>query len=344
MKNKQTLSGEELSSFCSQIALVLGAGIPLYDGVESIATDSGLPLYKELSERVNETGSLYDAMKEDDRWPQYLREMTALGEKTGQLETVMQGLSEHYAREERGSSAVRSAIAYPLALGGMLVVIVLVILWKVLPVFQRVLGSMGIGMTETGNRLMAAGSVVGYVVLGLVAVVVVFALVCLVLMRTGAREKVLAFLYRLVPPISNVRRKLAASRVASVLSMLLSAGFPMEEGLDNLQDVLGDEEAERKVQGIKEKLEQGEPIADALSQSGLFDSLSGRMIRMGAAAGCEDQVMKKTAALYEEQVEESVSSMISIIEPSLVALLAVVIGAVLLSVMLPMAGMLSSMM
>ena len=80
-----------------------------------------------------------------------------------------------------------------------------------------------------------------------------------------------------------------------------------------------------------------------MEKSRLFDSLNNRMIRMGVAAGREDQVMNKIAGLYEEQVETGISQMVSIIEPTLIALLSVVIGAILLSVMLPMAGILSSM-
>ena len=98
-----------------------------------------------------------------------------------------------------------------------------------------------------------------------------------------------------------------------------------------------------KVKGIQKDLEAGEGFADAMSRSKLFDGLHDRMIRMGVAAGREDQVMAKIADLYEEQVEEGIARLVAIIEPTLIALLAVVIGAVLLSVMLPMAGILSSM-
>ena len=84
-------------------------------------------------------------------------------------------------------------------------------------------------------------------------------------------------------------------------------------------------------------------MADAISASNLFDGLHDRMIRMGVAAGKEDQVMGNIAKLYEEQVEDGIGNLVSIIEPTLIALLSIVIGAILLSVMLPMIGLLSSM-
>ena len=341
------LNSAELSSFCSQVALILSAGLPLYDGMETLAeTTKGTQyadLYEAASKGVNETGSLYQALKQDDRWPTYLVEMTGIGEQTGQLESVMNGLSDYYGREDRIRSAVTSAITYPLVLGVMLVLIIAIMLWKVLPVFQRVLNSMGAEMSASGSTLMHLGATIGWVVLVVVALVVLAVLVCAILMRTSARDGVLNLVRRVFPPVKNLSLKLASSRVASVLSMMLHSGFPTGEAFRLLPSVLSDGEAAEKVQGIRRELDEGAAFADAISHSKLFDGLHDRMIRMGVAAGREDQVMAKIASLYEEQVEDGIDRLVAIIEPTLIALLAVVIGAVLLSVMLPMAGILSSM-
>ena len=339
-KVKREVDSAELSSFCSQVALILSAGLPLYDGMETLAeTTRGsefADLYENASKGVNETGSLYQALQRDDRWPTYLVEMTGIGEQTGQLENVMNDLSEYYAREDRIRSSVIGAVTYPLVLGVMLVLIIAIMLWKLLPVFQRVLNSMGVEMSASGSGLMRLGSTIGWVVLALVAVVVLAVVVCAILMKTSARDRVLNFIKKIFPPVRELSMKLASSRVASVLSMMLHSGFPTNEAFRLLPSVLSDGEAADKVQGIRRDLDNGAAFADAISNSKLFDPLHDRMIRMGVAAGREDQVMGKIADLYEEQVE-------AIIEPTLIALLAVVIGAVLLSVMLPMAGILSSM-
>ena len=346
-KVKRGLDSAELSSFCSQVALILSAGLPLYDGMETLAeTAKGseyADLYEGVSKAVNETGSLYQALQRDDRWPTYLVEMTGIGEQTGQLENVMNDLSEYYAREDRIRSSVIGAVTYPLVLGVMLVLIIAIMLWKVLPVFQRVLNSMGAELSASGGTMMRLGSTIGWVVLALVAVVVLTVVVCALLMKTGARDSVLKFVRKVFPPVRTLSMKLASSRVASVLSMMLHSGFPTNEAFRLLPSVLSDGEAAEKVQGIRRDLDNGMAFADAISNSKLFDPLHDRMIRMGVAAGREDQVMGKIAGLYEEQVEEGIDRLVAIIEPTLIALLAVVIGAVLLSVMLPMAGILSSM-
>ncbi len=346
-KVKRGLDSAELSSFCSQVALILSAGLPLYDGMETLAeTTRGseyADLYEDASKAVTETGSLYQALQRDDRWPTYLVEMTGIGEQTGQLEKVMNGLSDYYAREDRIRTSIIGAITYPLVLGVMLVLIIAIMLWKVLPVFQRVLNSMGAELSGSGSALMRLGSTIGWVVLALVGLVVLAVVVGAILLKTSARDKVLGFVRRLFPPVRTLSLKLASSRVASVLSMMLSSGFPTNEAFRLLPSVLSDSEAADKVQGIRKELDGGAAFADAISHSKLFDGLHDRMIRMGVAAGREDQVMAKIADLYEEQVEEGIARLVAIIEPTLIVMLAIVIGAVLLSVMLPMAGILSSM-
>jgi type IV pilus assembly protein PilC len=106
---------------------------------------------------------------------------------------------------------------------------------------------------------------------------------------------------------------------------------------------LADEESIEKVKFIREEMKKDETFNDAVSKSGLFADFHNRMLKVGAASGHEPQVMDKIAEIYEEQVEDGLDHLISIVEPTLVALLSIVIGAILLSVMLPMAGVLSSM-
>lgn len=347
VKNKAgRISAEELSSFCDEVAMMLSSGMQLYDGMEALAETyadtSHADLYRQVSDGMAQTGSLYDALKADSRWPSHLVEMAGVGERSGRLEEVMRGLARYYDRESRIRSAVTSAVTYPLVLGIMLVLIVLIMIVMVLPVFRRVLSSMGVVMTSSGAAMMNAGTTVGWVVLALVLAVVLFVTTIAILTRTSARQKVLNWLGQVFPPIRRLSSKLAASRVFSVLSMMLTSGFPLEEGLNMVPPVLSDMQAIDKVQTIQKDMEQNKSFADALLDAKLADEVHSRMIRLAVNAGQEDEVMAKIAGIYEEQVEEGVSNLVSIIEPTLVALLCVVIGAILLSVILPMAGIISS--
>ena len=224
----------------------------------------------------------------------------------------------------------------------MMVLILMVLILKVMPVFRRVLGSMGVAMTATGSMMMNVGTVIGWVVLALVLVFALAALICVLLLKSGRREQVLAGLKKAFPPLRRLSMRLASSRAASVLAMMLSGGFPLEQALEMVPLVLPDAEAAGEIAKIREKMGEGVSFSDALTGSAMFDEIHRQMLRMGIAAGREDQVMSKIAQTYEQQVEEGISGLVSIIEPTMVAALSIVIGAVLLSVMMPMVGIISS--
>ena len=176
-----------------------------------------------------------------------------------------------------------------------------------------------------------------------IAVIVICAIVIVILMKTKHKDKTMSFLKNLFPPVRRLSEKLSASRVAGILGLMLHSGFPMENALEMAPAALADQESINKVNFIREEMKKDQSFQDALAKSELFADFHNRMLKVGAASGHEPQVMEKIAEIYEEQVEDGLDHLISIVEPTLVALLSIVIGAILLSVMLPMAGVLSSM-
>lgn len=345
MAKKNGVSAEELSGFCAQVTMLLEAGLPMYDGIRTMAESGAESQYKELyasvSEGVQETGSLYEAMKRSDVWPKYLVEMTGIGERSGKLEQVMRGLSRHYEREERIRQAITAAITYPLTLSIMLAAVIFVVLRLVMPVFRRVLDSMGVGIGSSSTAMIRIGEAVGWVVLVVTALFLIAAAVIAILLKTDKREKVRAFLLKATPRVRSVRKKMSASRAVSVLSMTLSGGFAPEESLEMAGSVLEDSEAGESLKKIAGELSEGVSLSDSLAASGLLEDIHARMLRTAAAAGRETDTLEKIAGIYEEEAESGIYSLVSIIEPTLVIVLSVVIGGVLLSVMLPMAGLLT---
>ena len=347
-KDGVMLSPEELSVFCDQIALMLESGMTLRDGIDMLAEDeekqnARVRPYSLMRETVEETGSLYIAMKErESEWPHYMVEMVGIGEETGRLEEIMRNLSAYYLREGRIRDAASSAVTYPLVLGTMMVVIIAVLLWRVMPVFRRVLGSLGVDPNGSSARLMNLGTIAGWVVLALIGVFILAVVVLAILMRSRHREKTARLLRKLLPPMRRISDRLSASRIAGMLGMMLGSGFPIENALEMSANALDDGESVRKVREIKGRMDAGESFADSMAKSGLFSDFYNRVLKIGAASGHEPQAMTKIAEVYEEQAEDDLSRAISLIEPVLVALLSIVIGAILLSMMLPMAGVMSS--
>ena len=346
-KENSVLAPAEVSEVCLQTAFILESGMSLEEGVAALADetekDDLQAVYKALCSVLNETGSLSLAMRRSTVFPAYAVEMADVGEKTGRLEAVLRGLADYYEREARMREAITDATVYPVALGAMLVIIVLVMLLKVLPVFRQVLSSMGIGTTDAGGAMLTLGAYLGWIVMGLVGITVMAALGCAAALHTRARERVLKLLRRIFPQLRHIEAQRSASRAALTLSRMLSSGFGPEEAVATTANVLENDAAAVHIQDMRKALEEGKAFADALECSKLFKARQIRMIRAGAQAGRGAQVLEKLAADYEEAAEDEIARIVSVIEPTLIALLSVVVGGILLSVMLPMARMLTGM-
>lgn len=341
----RVLSPAMLSGFCAQIALMLDAGLSLSDGLDAMAANDGGPdaeLYRALAAGVAETGELSGALKASGRFPADLAEIVRAGEETGNLEEIMRRLTAFYERKARVAEATAHAVSYPMVLGTMLALVVLVVLWKVVPVFRRVMRGMGIGTGDSAGRLMERGVTLGWVALGVIALALAAAAACLMLMRTSKRGRVRAALYRVVRPLKKIRRELDAARLAEILGLAAGGGFSLESALELTAVAMDDESGD--VRRVREAVAQGAELPDALEQSGLYAPMHCRMIRLSLQAGREAEVLDKLSEIYEKQAESDIDGLISAVEPALVAVLTVVVGAILVSVMLPMLGILRSLM
>lgn len=341
-KNRGVISAGETALFCSQVALILQSGIPLHDGISALVGEgeSSSVFFQELNDVVQASGSLYEAVKAAGVFPEYMVNMIRIGESSGKLEEVMTSLAAYYEREDNLKTSVRSAVAYPTVLVVMMAVVVGILVAKVLPVFDKVFRELGSQMPAVSVTIMSVGSVIGKCVLVLLALLAVLLAAAAVWSRArgigGAALLGRFFLTR------RLSEKIASGRFASVASMMLSSGCDTDRMLELIPTVLDDENVIRKVEECRSRIGEGSNFAQAVTETGIFSGVYSRMIAVGCATGTLDSVMKKLASLYEEEIDRSLESFVSIIEPVLIAVLSVVIGAVLLSVMLPLMGIMSS--
>lgn len=339
------LTPAELNAFCEQVALMLGSGLALYDGLESMAESAkdtpAAELYRELSDRMSEVGSLYKILKDDGRWPRYLVEMVGIGERAGCLEEVMKKLAEYYEREDAFKAAIKTAIIYPIVLGVMMLVVLVVVIVRVLPVFSRLFRHMGTGETDYAQLTMRWGQIAGWSAVGLVGVATIFALTCAILMCTSARDSTVKMLKKTFKPIRNVGARLSITRATSVLSMLLSSGFPMEEALDLLPRVMEDEGAIDTMVRLRDRVKKGMPLTDALIASDLFDPMRCTLLRISTKMGNLSETIDRIAYTYQREADESIERLIAVVEPVTVAALCTILGIILLSLMAPMANLIA---
>jgi type IV pilus assembly protein PilC len=343
---QRTLPPDETALFCEQVAMVLKAGIPLGDGIETLARSYAGSRYGARFEgmrvALERSGAFSKALEDAGIFPKYLLAMTRIGERSGKLDEVMASLANYYQWEAQIKTSVKNAILYPSVLVMMLAVVIAILVISVIPVFQRVFDSLGLAAGSPASAAMQIGVGVGKGMLILVGVFAVVLLVVGILLRTSRRESVLALLSGVIPSVRRVNARLSTARYASALSMMLTAGYPVEDAMQLAPSVVTDEKHRRQAELAQRELISGGSFPDAAEKSGLFEPMHEKMIRFGTAAGKLDAVMEKLSGIYMSEADDAIHNVIAMIEPTLVAVLSIVIGGILLSVMLPLLSVLSA--
>ncbi|MCI8360051.1 MAG: type II secretion system F family protein [Clostridiales bacterium] len=339
------IPAKETAIFCAQTALLLKAGVPLHEGLDTLTdqgTATGRGLIQQIADAVATTGSLYEAVQGAGVFPAYMVQMIRIGEKVGKLEEVLGALSQYYEREDKLRSAVRSAVLYPLILVIMMAAVIAVLVAAVLPVFSQVLEGLGAEISGAGAGMLSAGTMIGRCSLAVVALLLAVMLALIAMSLTaGGRERLVRLSAKL-PFLRGVYRSIASGRFASVMSMMLASGYGLDESLELAEGVTSDPTTIQKIVQCREKVSSGVSFANALLELELFSGLHTRLIQTGERAGRLDDVMRQMAAHYEEEIDDKLAGLVALVEPALVILLSVIIGGILLSVMLPMISILSA--
>lgn len=348
MANEVTryLAPEELSMFCEQVGMILDAGIPLYDGMESLAKsydgDQNGARFAGIYRTLLQNGSLSQALREAKIFPPYLIAMTGIGERSGKLDEVMTALSQYYHWEAELRASVKNAVVYPLVLILMLAAVITILVVSVLPVFARVFGGLGLSSASSQAAIMRFGMGLGRGVLIVVGVFIVLACVVALRLRTKDRERVLDRLSRVLPFVRNAREKIAAGRFANVLSIMLTSGYDISAAMELAPTVIFDADYRKRIERCAESMRGGETFVSSLIGVKLFDDVHEKMLTFGAAAGRLDTVMEKLAGVYREEADRNILRLVSLIEPTLVTVMTLVIGGILLSVTLPLLSILAA--
>ena len=176
---KKTLSNTEVASFCSQMGMILHAGIPAIEGItimkEDAASSQEEAILRDIYDTFMETGTFHEALKSSGVFPSYCLHMVQLGEQSGRLDEVMHALSDYYEREADLSSAIRHAVTYPMIMVVMMLAIILLLLTRVLPVFHQVFEQFGAGVTGIPKTLMDLGTAMNRYSIGFVLLFLILA-------------------------------------------------------------------------------------------------------------------------------------------------------------------------
>ncbi len=343
----KTIPSEETALFCDQVAMIVRSGIPLRNGIETLCNSYKNSKYADkfmlINEEVQKGGSLYSAIKLAGFFPAYMVNMIRVGEYTGTIDDVMESLANYYHRDADIKSSIPNPILYPSLLALMMAAVIAVLTIFVMPVFERVFANLGGDATTATATAMNIGSVIGKVVLIFVGVMLLIIVILVILMATKQRSKVMDFLSKIFPPLRRINETISAARFASISEIMIKSGYNIDATVDLSLGVIQDRGSIRKLKKLKKSLDEGNSFANGVARMGMYDGVHANMIEMGNNVGQLDNVMHKIAGMYDARADESINRIVSLIEPTLVAILSAVVGGILLAVMLPLVGILSSM-
>lgn len=342
---QKTLSNLEVSAFCGQMGMVLKAGISVMEGIAIMREDAQTAAEQELLdmlyEKMQGTGMLAPALKETSVFPEYLCKMTQIGEETGTLDEVLVSLERYYERQEEISRGIRSALTYPLIMIGMMALVIVVLLTRVMPVFQQVFRQLGMEMSGFSRGALLLGNALSRYAVIFVVLLAVLALLFVWLVKTkGGREK-LETIGRYFKFFREISDKMAVCRFAGGMSISLKSGLTPERGLELVDELNENRFFGEKISNCREMLETGSSIAEAFKQAKIFTGVYARTVELAGRTGVMDEVMGKLSDRMEDEIDEKIGSFISMLEPTLVILLSLIVGTILLSVMLPLLGILA---
>ncbi|MEI8216909.1 MAG: type II secretion system F family protein [Eubacteriales bacterium] len=340
-KRSKQLTARELSVFCDQISIILKSGLPLHHGLGLLCenvSDSWLQgILKFIANDVTDNKTLYSAIQNTGAFPEYVGNMINIGSESGKLDDAMQALSEFYSREADLKENIKSAVVYPTILILMMTLVMMVLSIKVLPIFSEVFKSLGTTMSPFAVNIMNIGMALGkysFIILGILA------LILLIIFISSKTEKGLKFFSGFLSR-GKLSEKISLSRFTSSMAMMLASGLDTEHAMELSTSVIGNTHIKEKVNSSILLIKNNTSFIDALYKSDLFPNFAISMISLGFKAGSLDIVMKKVADSYEEEVQSHLVKRVSLIEPISVGVLSVLVGIILISVMLPLMGVMS---
>ena len=349
MKTKRKinpLSSYEISSFCRQLALLLRAGITPSDSIEILTQDTEDPSAKEILSSISQVlrsgEKFHVALKMSGVFPDYVSHMVAIGEESGNIDVVMDSLADYYDREESIQSSIKSAITYPLIMIFMMLVVVIVLVLKVLPIFEQVFDQLGTNMNGFSQSLLNLGNILNKYSIILVCILVILAILFFFVTYTVSGRNAFRKFIGNFTPTKKLVQELECERFASGMVLTLSSGMDTFEGLSLVKKLVETGEMKEKIDKCKELLIDGSNFPEALLGSKIFTSFYSQMVDVGFKSGSMDKAMKQIADRFEHETQRKILSVISVVEPTLVIILSIIVGMILLSVIMPLMGIMTT--
>lgn len=343
------LTSQDVSMFCEGMAMMLAAGIQIDEALSLLDVRRGntrlSPVCDEAYHAVVSGCGLAAAMRRTGAFPRHAVDMVAVGERTGRLEQTLRHLTTYYDEESRMFAKIRTAVGYPAALLCMMAIIVAFTLWVVLPVFIQVYEGLTGGLTAGSSLSVVVSVVIGWIALIVTVLGAAATLAAVVASRTPQGNARLTKALERLPFTRDAMETLALSRFTLALSTYISAGVnddvALSESIETIEHPRVRAHAEKALR-LMEDPDRACGLSAAIAESELLDPLYARMIVIGARTGSVENVLAGLGETFFNEAADRIDRVVDGVEPLLAALLTIAVGTTLISVMLPLIGIMSS--
>jgi len=336
---------KDIASTTRQLATLLRSGMPLVQSLSAIIEQlERHPLQKpmlEIREKVNAGSSFADALADHPKlFSNLYVGMVRAGESAGALETILQRLADYLEKSLKQRNRLRSVMVYPIVMlfvGGAVLTFLMTF---VVPTLTKLFTEMGRDLPLPTLILIAvSGFMKSYKILIVLAGIVVGIIALKKYIRKdNGRFKYDSFRLRL-PVIGPLIRKSCMVRFARTLGTLMAGGVPLLQALEIVGNVVGNAVIGKALEEAKDSITRGEPVSDPLKKSKQFPPIVTHMIAVGEASGNLEEMLFNVADAYEDEVETSINSLTTLLEPIIIIVMGVIVGFIVLSILLPIFDM-----
>lgn len=336
---KATLS--ELTTFCRQFAIMLNTHIPILDCLDILKNQPYSAYFKKVLDVVYDDVKsgiiLSDALDKHDKvFPEFFRSMIHIGEQSGKLDVVLVSMADYYEKDSEIKRKVKSAMAYPLMLLGMTVAIVILMFAMVIPTFKDTLKDLEVEPTGITKVIYDMHDFLSVYWGLLVAGVIIIAAAIVIFGMTKKGKYVFDVLKLKLPLIKTIQLNMITARFARGFGLLLSSGMDLNDALNSIEIVLGNRYMKKRFHEAAENVRHGVSITVAFDSYKLFPQMMIQMISIGERTATLDEVLTRSCVFFDTQVETSLNSITSKIQPVMLIIMGVVVGTLFIAAYSPM--------
>ena len=343
---KKALTSAFLSMFCTEMSLIFRSGIALSDGVRVLLSDadkSSTIVLNSILDELSKGKPFSVAIENSGYFPSHMIGVVKAGEKTGRIVEMLGALSDYYDRLDRVAVTIKNAVLFPLVLLAVIVGVIFILITQVLPIFNDVYGRHGVRMSPLANSFMRFGQWLNGVSL-IIAIVlgIIFAASLLLRVIHPLRARLLKISREWFGGIWFIAET-ASYHFLSVMTLSVESGLKTKEAVELASAVSGGTKStDRKNAECLKLISEGATLAEAMGGAGILSLRETQMLSFGIRGGETDLTMAEIMRRKERNLLDRINRIISLIEPSLIILISVIVAIVLLSVMAPLLGILSS--